>query len=161
MSVLYKNTDRLLRDAKKLRKHISHKLGADISPQNAMDLIANCFGWSSWNVMYVAIQKRSDNHRWWHDMRWREKVAHMHRYIYSVSENVATRYSLAKGFSNRDTLSLRMALTELLEPNQNTLSTKKTFRPHWTILKAARITESLLPSVFSLSTKRRGPHQLK
>lgn len=156
MSVLYKNTDRLLRDAKKLRKHISHKLGADTSPQNAMDLIANCFGWSSWNVMYVAIQKRSDNHRWWHDMRWREKVAHMHRYIYSVSENVVTRYSWAKDFSNRDTLSLRMALTELLEPNQNTLSTKE--KPSGLIGRFLKPLESPNPCYlqFSRSRQREG-----
>ena len=156
MSVLYKNTDRLLRDAKKLRKHINHKLGADISPQNAMDLIANCFGWSSWNVMYVAIQKRPDNHRWWHDMRWREKVAHMHRYIYSVSENVVTRYSWAKGFSKKDILSLRIALTELLEPNQNALLIEE--KPSGLIGRLLKPLESSNPYYlqFSRSRQREG-----
>lgn len=155
MSILYKNTDRLLRDAKKIRKNIRHTLGVDIMAQHAMDLVASCFGWSSWNVMYVASQNKSDNHRWWHEMRWREKVAHMHRYIASVAKAAPTTWNWAKDFDEKDIRLLEKLLASLLEPDANLLPGDK--KPSSFFERFAKSLESTNPyDHFANSRKREG-----
>lgn len=77
MPILYKNTDRLLRDAKKVRQSINKETRLAVSAQRALDLIAACFCWDSWNAMHVAGKENSGEHTWWHDLRWRDKARHL------------------------------------------------------------------------------------
>lgn len=49
-----------------------------------MDFIFYCFGWESWNVMFVVVQSDIIKYIWWYDMRWREKVIYLFFVIFDV-----------------------------------------------------------------------------
>jgi hypothetical protein len=115
MLILHKNPDRLLRDAKKLKKHANKKLNIPMTAQESIDIIAQLFDWNGWNAMYVAMQKPNKNHTFWHDMRWREKVTHMEGRPLSVARGLTVYGAI----SDAKIISIASLLTDMLSPYQD------------------------------------------
>lgn len=124
MPVLHKNTDRLLRDAKKIRKEIANPQ-LNIHLQDVMDLISHCFGWESWNAMFVAAQSDTTKHTWWHDMRWREKVTHLSSAIPDAIIRASKSGAWGEDLSNNEKSLLLDLLSSALKPQNNKLDSEK------------------------------------
>ncbi len=155
MPILYKNTDRLLRDVKKVRKIITSELGCELSAQDAMDLVAGCFGWPTWNAMHVASQKKSEKHTWWHDMRWRDKIVFLNLQIPAVSKLSNQECDWAKKLNIKDMNLVSTPLSDLLKPDENPLHVSR--EPRGIIDKLTNFKKPKSPySDFSLSRKREG-----
>jgi len=124
MPVLHKNTDRLLRDAKKIRKNFTNPR-LNIHLQDVMDLISHCFGWESWNAMFVAAQSDTTKHTWWHDMRWREKVTHLSSAIPDAIIRASKSGAWGEDLSNNEKSLLLDLLSSALKPQNNKLNSEK------------------------------------
>tara|TARA_B100000949_G_scaffold233989_2_gene251790 strand:- start:935 stop:2443 length:1509 start_codon:yes stop_codon:yes gene_type:complete len=124
MPILHKNTDRLLRDAKKIRKEIASPR-LNIHLQDIMNLVSHCFGWESWNAMFVAAQGDTTKHTWWHDMRWREKVTHLSSRIPKAILRSSEPGAWGEDLSNNERSLLLDVLSSALKPKNNELNCNK------------------------------------
>lgn len=120
MPFLYKNNDRLVRDAKKIRKLIKDDFKKEIKNQTALNLIANCLGWDSWNSMHTADHKRNN---WWHDLRWREKFLYLTTKIPVAIDKVNEREELELTDEQREEVLKLLSLS--LTPPANLIEKNK------------------------------------
>lgn len=120
MPFLYKHKDRLVRDAKKIRKLFREEFKKEIKNQSALDLVAGCLGWESWNKMHTANHKM---HSWWHDMRWREKIELLNHHMTSSIDKIDEDEKLFLSIEQRE--KIIDVLTSSLRPPINPMGNQK------------------------------------
>jgi hypothetical protein len=122
MKILHKDLSRLSRNAKNLRKHLKQNFNHNILAQESLDLIAQFFGWDTWNSLYVAHQKNAGIHTYWHDMRWREKTQYAENRLRSELARIKKD---SKAYEESDLLhSTATWIKNQFTPNLNSLQSK-------------------------------------